>query len=361
MPTPTTASSPVTTTNPLGPGSQPLLLRATQLDPSTGRSRIFDVERRCGSRLASRCASCSALYVGDAKAVIRSGLVREDGQVKQTTLVTLTAPGASTFGATHRSGRNKRGKRTGRCACGQWHNASDPLVSTPMDPGTYDYQGAAAFNAAAGRLATVTFQKLSRILGRPLQVMRVAEYQRRGLLHIHALVIGEVSSADLALAVGGGINPRTGRRIQATSHDGWTWGPRCDARALRLGDGKPTRPWLAQSATSRRSSATSPRPLARAREAVSSTQTGWLRPAKAPAAATIRALTASGAAGSPVTGSRSSHGRAAKQPGHADGTARLVAAGASANTCSQQKTAVFSTSWKGQLSPKLCECLFIDA
>lgn len=238
MPTPTTANATVPTTNPVGPCAQPILLRATQLDAATGEVRTFDVQRRCGSRLAGRCASCSALYVGDAKAVIRSGLVGENGEVKETTLVTLTAPGAATFGATHRAGRNKRGKRTGRCTCGHWHSASDPLVSTPLDPETYDYRGAAAFNAAAGRLATVTFQKLSRILGRQVQVMRVVEYQRRGLLHIHALVLGEVSSADLALAVSGGINPRTGRRIRATSHDGWTWGPRCDARKLRLGDGE---------------------------------------------------------------------------------------------------------------------------
>lgn len=60
----------------------------------------------------------------------------EDGLVKRTTLVTLTAPGAVAFGAAHRAGRDKRGKRTGRCRCGRWHNLSDPLVGTPLDPAT---------------------------------------------------------------------------------------------------------------------------------------------------------------------------------------------------------------------------------
>lgn len=234
MPTPTNADAPTPTT--VGPCSRPLLLRATRIDMATGELLpSLEVERRCGSRLATKCPSCSALYVGDAKAVIRSGLFDEEGTVKQATLVTLTAPGAGRFGQTHRASRDKKGKRLRPCACGKRHPREAAVVGTPLDPDSYDYAAAAAFNAAAGRLATVTFQKLSRVTGRKLQVMRVVEFQRRGLVHIHALVIGEVAQADLDLVVSGGPNPRTGRRIQPASHDGWTWGPRCDARILRVG------------------------------------------------------------------------------------------------------------------------------
>jgi hypothetical protein len=57
------------------------------------------VERRCGSRLASRCPSCSALYAAEARALIRAGLMDpETGLPLPATSVTLTAPGANVFG-----------------------------------------------------------------------------------------------------------------------------------------------------------------------------------------------------------------------------------------------------------------------
>jgi hypothetical protein len=85
----------------------------------------------------------------------------------------------------------------------------------------------------------VTWQKLGRILGERLRVVRVMEYQRRGLVHVHALVIGTLTRADLALVVSGGINPRTGRRIQPARHGAWSWGPSCDAQPVPPGaDGR---------------------------------------------------------------------------------------------------------------------------
>jgi hypothetical protein len=221
-----------------GPCARPLQLAGTEVDASTGE--VLDrktVERRCGSRLASQCPSCSALYAADARALIRAGLTEPGtGRPLAATFVTLTAPGANVFGQVHslrRSG-GKRGKiRT--CRCGRRHRDGDPLLGLPLDEATYRYDLAASYNAAAGRLAAVTWQKLGRILGERLRVVRVMEYQARGLVHVHALVVGTVSQADLDLVVSGGTNPRTGRRIAPVRHGRWSWGPRCHARAVRTG------------------------------------------------------------------------------------------------------------------------------
>lgn len=187
------------------------------------------VSRRCGTRLASSCSSCSALYAGDARALIRGGLVDEQtGRALDATFITLTAPGADVFGQVH-SLRRTGGKR-GRvrpCRCGVRHRPGEAVLGLPLDPGTYRYDLAAEFNAAAGRLAAVTWQKLARLRGdeQPLRVVRVAEYQARGLLHIHAIVIGRISHGEVRLAVSGGENPLTKRRVQPARHGRWQWGP----------------------------------------------------------------------------------------------------------------------------------------
>ena len=109
-------------------------------------------------------------------------------------MVTLTAPGSDRFGKTHVRHLTKN-KKVQRCSCRRYHNENDRLLGTPIDPATYDYDGAAAFNANASRLFAVTMQKLGRLLGRKLQVVRVIEFQTRGLVHVHALVLGPVHLA----------------------------------------------------------------------------------------------------------------------------------------------------------------------
>ena len=138
------------------------------------------------------------------------------------TWLTLTAPGAHVFGAVH-SGPTKRGKR--RCACGRYHRPDDARLGTPVDPVTYDYGAAARFNATLSRRFTVLMQKLRRLTGERLDFVRVVEFQRRGLTHVHALVRGVVSSEMLGVAVRGGVNPRTGRRIRPVTSGGSAVGP----------------------------------------------------------------------------------------------------------------------------------------
>ena len=125
-------------------------------------------------------------------------------------MVTLTAPGSDKFGKTHVRHLTKNNK-VQRCSCRRYHNENDRLLGTPIDPDTYNYVGAAAFNANASRLFAVTMQKLGRLLGRKLRVIRVIEFQTRGLVHVHALVLGPVPQCSLELVVRGGKNLRTGR------------------------------------------------------------------------------------------------------------------------------------------------------
>ncbi len=205
--------------------SHPLRIRATEVHIGTGEVRQRSLLRRCGTRLASRCESCSELYAGDAREVISSGTTKGDAF----TWLTLTAPGADVFGAVH-GGPTKRARR--RCACGRYHRPDDALLGTPVDPNTYDYDASARFNATLSRRFTVLMQKLRRLTGEPLGFVRVVEFQRRGLTHVHALVRGTVSAETLRVAVRGGTNPRTGRPVAAVTSGGFGFGPQCDAQPV---------------------------------------------------------------------------------------------------------------------------------
>ncbi len=193
--------------------------------------------------------------------LIRAGLTDPDtGRALPATFVTLTGPGAHVLGQVHSQRRSggKQGKvRT--CRCGRRHRDGDPLLGLPLDEATYRYDLAAAYNAAAGRLAAVTWQKLGRVLGERLRVVRVMEYQARGLVRVHALVIGTVSQADLDLVVSGGTNPRTGRRIAPVRHGRWSWTPargRCwpTASPFAAATAGSPRPSSARATTRRRAS-----------------------------------------------------------------------------------------------------------
>lgn len=217
----------------IGACVRPVSLRRTVTDTRDGSSHSTEHAKRCGTRIADRCPSCSALYRGDAFQVIRSGLFdRVTNLPKLVTMITLTAPGADVFGKTHSRRTSENGK-VRRCACRKFHSENDRAIGTPLDPSRYDYEAAASFNANASRLFAVTMQKLSRVLGHKIKVVRVVEFQTRGLVHIHALVLGRVSKPILRLVVSGGINTRTGRHIAAASSGGWKWGPQCKAVVVK--------------------------------------------------------------------------------------------------------------------------------
>jgi len=119
--------------------------------------------------------------------------------------VTLTAP---SFGRVHRSVPLRRCQRTvDRCrhgvsqGCSVVHEPEDPLVGTPLCARCFDYESAVLWNAQVTRLWNRSAQELLRELGVRtekqrdeveasvrLSYLKVAEFQRRGLVHLHAIL-----------------------------------------------------------------------------------------------------------------------------------------------------------------------------
>ncbi|WP_329531569.1 Replication initiation protein [Streptomyces sp. NBC_01450] len=192
----------------LGGCAHPIRLTGhrTRLDSTTGE--IFDhfdsgrlpageLLVRCGNRRATRCPGCSTVYRYDTYQLIAAGL--RGGKTVPTSVAahprvfaTLTAPG---FGPVHNQ------PDTGRCHCGQVHPDDDPLLGTPLDPEHYDYTGAILWNAHApalwARFTTHLRREIAKAAGLTQRVLRdhatlsyakVAEYQKRGQVHFHAVI-----------------------------------------------------------------------------------------------------------------------------------------------------------------------------
>ncbi|MGW9480557.1 replication initiator [Saccharomonospora azurea] len=172
----------------------------------------------CGNRRETVCPACSDRYAADAFHLIRAGLCGGDKGVPEAVtehprvFVTLTAP---SFGRVHTRRVSKRG-RVMPCGCGQSHHREDdPRLGTPLDPETYDYEAAVLWQAHAGKLWHRFTVRLRRELASRaglrvrdfadharLSYSKVAEYQRRGLVHFHALIRldGPTGPADRAPA-----------------------------------------------------------------------------------------------------------------------------------------------------------------
>ncbi|MFD8325166.1 replication initiator protein RepSA [Streptomyces lydicus] len=153
----------------------------------------------CGNRRASRCPACAWTYAGDTYHLIRAGLAGDDrrdipGTVRDHPRVftTLTAP---SFGPVHN--RPDRGA----CRCGTQHRTDDPTLGTALAPETYDYFAAVLFNNHAGDLWQRFTTRLRRELAARagltqrdlkesarLSYGKVAEFQKRGALHFHAVI-----------------------------------------------------------------------------------------------------------------------------------------------------------------------------
>jgi hypothetical protein len=201
-----------------------LVGRTEQVDNDTGEIRTVhssDSELggvllvACGDRRESHCPSCAARYRGDAFQIVSTGLVGGKG-VPETVadhpalFVTFTAP---TFGAVHsHRGRRRtplpcRPRRSGKCAhgiphsCWQRHGPQDPDVGRPLCPECFDYEGQVLWNALAPVLWRRTIITLRRVVARNagltvrefpkhfrLSYVKVAEFQKRGALHFHAVV-----------------------------------------------------------------------------------------------------------------------------------------------------------------------------
>lgn len=168
---------------------------------------------RCRNRRKSRCEPCSYEHQGDTFHLVRSGLQGGKGIPDRVThhprlFVTLTAP---SFGAVHRvshDGRKCRPRRAGSpcphgrsLSCGRLHTDADPAVGQPLCADCYDYAGHVLWHACAGRLWSRFCHTVRRRLATAagitqtrlrehavLSFAKVAEYQRRGAVHFHAVI-----------------------------------------------------------------------------------------------------------------------------------------------------------------------------
>ena len=172
----------------------------------------------CGTRRAALCPPCSATYRADSYQLVATGL--RGGKTIPATVaehpavfVTFTAP---SFGPVHTA----RGTARRRRPChpprkGEWpwcehgtstvctrtHDVGEELVGAPLCERCYDTTGTVLFNALAPELWRRTTVYLPRALAtlaglthaelrRQLRISftKVAEYQRRGAVHFHAVL-----------------------------------------------------------------------------------------------------------------------------------------------------------------------------
>ena len=194
-------------------------------DASTGEVRtVYATDREpdatllkaCGNRRASVCPSCSATYQADQFQLLAAGLRGGKG-VPETVaghprlFVTFTAP---SFGRVHT--RKAQGlfvlpchpyRQGQRCphgrplGCWQRHDEHDPRLGEPLCARCYQAGAQVLWNALAGRLWSRTtiylYRALAQLVGLSEEELRqlirisfakVAEYQKRGAVHFHAII-----------------------------------------------------------------------------------------------------------------------------------------------------------------------------
>ncbi|MEV5779920.1 replication initiator [Streptomyces sp. NPDC052287] len=197
---------------------------ATVVDSTTGEALLSygsDVYggrllTACGNRRATVCPTCARIYQADTYQLIRAGLVGgknvgEEVGGHPRVFATFTAPG---FGPVHtrreRDGRVRacRPRKSGEpcphgspAGCHARHTDDDPRLGEPLCPRCYDYAGAVLWQAQSGglwhRFVLELRREIARMAGLSrgefgesarLSYAKVAEYQRRGLVHFHAVI-----------------------------------------------------------------------------------------------------------------------------------------------------------------------------
>ncbi|ACZ00062.1 replication initiator [Thermomonospora curvata] len=196
----------------LDPATGELLHRYTTTSEPGGTLRVA-----CKTRRASRCPACAEVYRADTYHLVKAGLVGGKGvpatvAAHPAAFVTLTAP---SFGPVHarrttpggnvRPCRPRRNTTTcphGRSvSCTARHAPDDPRLGEPLCPDCYDHHGTVLFNALAPelwrRFTLALRRRLAKTAGTTVAALgevltvsfaKVAEYQRRGTVHFHAII-----------------------------------------------------------------------------------------------------------------------------------------------------------------------------
>jgi hypothetical protein len=247
--------------------------RTESIDAETGELTVlFSTEgepdgvllKACGCRRESVCENCAAVYRADAFQLVAAGLRGGKGvppsvAERPAVFATLTAPG---FGPVHTArdrGPCRRGRQRERCphgrpvGCAVRHAEDDERLGEPLCVGCFDYEAAVLWNASVGELWRRTVIYLRRALARTAGVTerarvsyaKVVEYQRRGVVHVHAVI-----RLDGGEGVGAGALVRAVRKAAArvavplaVERDGQAmrarWGPQVDVRPIAAERGLP--------------------------------------------------------------------------------------------------------------------------
>jgi hypothetical protein len=228
---------------------------------------------RCGNRRATRCASCSHEYKGDTWHMIMAGAaggmknVPEAVATHPMVFLTLTAP---SFGAVHSTATDRR---AGECehgmprACRCGHGDADAQRGDAVCADCYDYAGQVVWQYHAPELWRRFTISLRRELAHSLgvsqreastmvrvQFAKVAEFQRRGVVHFHAIIRLDgvdpvepfppapsfITTGHLVEAIG--VSVKKTRVVVAPIQGDDTyrelrWGSQFDARAIVRRDG----------------------------------------------------------------------------------------------------------------------------
>jgi len=175
------------------------------------------LRKACGNRREAICAPCAERYRSDAWQLVAAGLRGGKGIPETVTghpavFATLTAP---SFGVVHAHLLGPAGQPL-RChprrdrpvcehgvvlSCSRVHGPDDPCLGEPLCPDCFDYEGAVIWNNLLGELWRYTTiylpRKLAALAGMTQKRLRelvrvsyvkVSEYQRRGLVHLHPVI-----------------------------------------------------------------------------------------------------------------------------------------------------------------------------
>lgn len=165
---------------------------------------------RCRNRRASICPACSRLHAGDTYHLVRAGLLGGKNvpvtvRHRPRLFVTLTAP---SFGPVHRAEEICRPRRSGGTCehgrplgCGAVHALDAAIVGQPLCRDCYDYTAHVLWHAHASKLwdrfVIDVRRRLATSVGlvqshfsrhARLSFARIAEYQKRAAVHVHAVV-----------------------------------------------------------------------------------------------------------------------------------------------------------------------------
>ncbi|MDJ0341388.1 plasmid replication initiator protein [Streptomyces sp. H10-C2] len=226
---------------------------------------------RCRNRRQTVCAPCSRLHAGDTFHLVRAGLiggksVPAEVRDRPRLFVTLTAP---SFGPVHRAtdGQRCRPRRDGGdcehgrpIGCGLVHTVPDPSAGQPLCRDCYDYTAHVLWHAHAGELWARFTRAVRRHLASAaglaqstfpaharLSFAKVAEYQHRAAIHVHAVVRLDGPGGPHDPPPVWGTTDRLTAAVQSAAHrirlrtayglalgeHELRWGSQLDARPLR--------------------------------------------------------------------------------------------------------------------------------